>query len=102
MGTDQKLDRVLRDGEGMMQSATELVRPPCHLCGEPQNRWYIDLRYTAAGRLVVCIPCANSQRDEGEWKDPDAPANQPAGPSPNQFVFLPSADSVPGELIGPS
>ena len=76
--SDSKLDQVLRDGEGVLQSVLSASRPPCHLCGQEQTRWYIDLRYTEAGRLAVCIPCANS-RYEGEgqkWTNPDKPGER--------------------------
>ena len=96
--SDQKLHQVLRD---MMQARRSSL-PSCHLCGEPQNRWYIDLRYTAAGRLLVCIPCANSRRGRGAVERARLASESAGGLDPNRVVFLPSADSVPGEIFDQS
>ncbi|MCY4482568.1 MAG: hypothetical protein OXC12_06810 [Spirochaetaceae bacterium] len=57
----------------------------------------MDLRYTAPGRLVVCIPCANSKREDGElWDNPDVPreAAQAADPS-QRYRVVPPADALP-------
>lgn len=93
---DREIDDLLRDGQGQLTSATQLSTPPCHLCGKPQNRWYIDLRYTGVERYVVCIPCANSRRLEGEWENPDVPREAAPDVDPSRFRVVPPADEMPG------
>ena len=90
----EQLDQVLRDGGGVMMSATQLYHPPCVVCGKPQNRYYVDLRETGVGRVVACIPCANSRYagDEPLWINPDAPGqratNIEIGPGSVRLVDL--------------
>ena len=81
-----------------MTSATQLSRPPCHLCGKELNRFYIDLRYTGVGRHAVCIPCANGRYagKDPKWIDPDAPGQRATNIQLSPVVFLPSADHVAG------
>ena len=100
MNHPDQLHQVLLDGQGQMMSATELSHPPCCRCDEPQSRSYIDLRYTGVGRLVVCIPCANSRRAEGAWDDPDTPrqAERTVHPS-KRYRLVPSLDEVGPEAF---
>ena len=93
---NQQIDRVLRDGQAQMMSATLLSPPSCHLCGKQLNRYYIDLSYTEVGKYTVCIPCANSRRLEGKWIDPDAPGQQATSIQISPVIFLPSGDDIGG------
>lgn len=75
---DHQIDQLLRDGTGVLMSATQLRHPPCLVCGKPQSRYYVDLVETKPGKYVACIPCANS-RYAGEGPlviDPDAPGQR--------------------------
>ena len=101
---DREIVELLRRGEGMMQTATMLVRPPCHLCGKEQTRHYIDLRYTGVGRYVACIPCANTryEGDDGpKWVDPDQPGQKATNMQLEPYKMLPSVDDDTGLPVHP-
>ena len=75
---DHQIDQLLRDGTGVLRSATQLSHPSCVVCGKPQSRYYVDMVETKPGKYVSCIPCANS-RYAGEGPlviDPDAPGQR--------------------------
>ena len=54
------IDQLLRDGAGVLMTASQLYHPPCLLCGKPQFR-YVALSEINPAKLAVCIRCANSR-----------------------------------------
>ena len=85
----QELERLLRDGQGELRSATLLGRPYCRLCGKKQSRFYLVVQ-TGAATEAVCLPCGNSRRQEGRWIDPDA-AGERTTNIQIPFEYLPPA-----------
>ena len=89
---DQLIDQMLREGAGMMTTATMLNRPPCHVCGREQARAYIEMTVPDVGQVAACIRCANERyqgEEEPRWVDPDDPEVSSTNIQIGPYRFLP-------------